>query len=87
MKEIKQKKRDKFYGREWNGVPILDDSARNDDIEIREENQQQLSEQAESYSAGEEEERYNQYRSTHKITPQNDEDSEEGKIVEQQIIP
>ena len=76
MDEIKQKKRDQFYGREQNGLPIPDDSSRNDDREIREENQYQLSGQLESFSAGEEEERYNQYRRTHKITPENEEHSE-----------
>ena len=87
MDEIKQKKRNKFYGRERNGLPIPDESERNDDREIREENQQQPEGQLESFSAGEEEERYNEYRRTHKITPENEEHSEERRIETQQISP
>ena len=87
MHEIKQNCRDRFYGRERNGLPILDESERNDDGEIRGENQQQPEGQLESFSAGEEEERYNQYRRTHKITPEHDEDFIERRIVTQQITP
>ena len=82
--EIRQKKRDRFYGcernktnLEGNGLPVPDQSARDDDREIREESQQQISGQLESFSAGEKEERYNEYRRTHKITPENEEHSEE----------
>jgi hypothetical protein len=73
--------------KEENGLPIPEESARHNDREIREESQQQLSGQVESFSAGEEDEHYNQYRSTHKITPENDEDSEERRIETQQITP
>ena len=56
--------------KEENGIPIPEESARYD-REIC-ESQQQLSGKVESFSGGEEDERYNQYRSTHKITPEND---------------
>ena len=58
-------------------VPIPDETARHDNREIREQIQQQLSDQADSLSADEEEDRCNQFRSKNKITLENDEDSED----------
>ena len=73
--------------KEENGLPRPDESARDGEREIREESRQELSGQIESNSAGEESGRPNQYHSTQKITPENDEDSEERRIVTQQITP
>jgi hypothetical protein len=54
---------------------------------MREENQQQLLGQLESFSEGKEAECYNQLRSTHKINCEHEEHSEECRIVTNQITP